>query len=380
MTAAAMAAACTAIAAACAPGCALMLGMESPEPFASTAAGSDPGGAGGAGGSAGAGGAGGASCVHRSWPERPDGVGGGDVEFWVAINSIAVQAEGEPVGLDLDGYCTCQGDESSCVPPGGGEACDDAEGVDNQLVTLFDALSLALGGADPAQYYSERASAGEWSLLLRISDYNGQANDPEIRLAWYGTYGFVGLPTWDGTDVWPIIESSVVPLAEGGDGTIDSPRSQDDHAYVADSTLVASLPADSELVLAGGASRMALRFTGALVTGTIHDEAGRWTLQDGLIAARLSEEDLFYSLSSLRDELGEPYCTDSVYYLGAKPVLCQARDILSTQGTASQPCDALAIGMGFVAWAALPGAVVPAVQPPPGCPPETDPTDDSCDP
>lgn len=306
----------------------------------------------------------------------------GDVEFWVAINSIAAEDDdGKPVGLDLDGYCTCQGEGSSCEPPpAAGQPCDADEGVDNQLVGLFQALSLALGGQDPAVYYSQRAAAGEWSLLLRVREYNGLANDPQIRLAWYGTYGFFGQPSWDGTDVWPITDSSVVPIGEGGEGTIESPRYEDPHGYVTDSTMVASLPGGSELVLAGGASRMALRFTGGLVTGTILDEAGRWTLQDGLIAARLSEEDLFYSLSSFRGEQGEAYCTDNWFYASAKPVLCQARDILSTSGTASQPCDALAIGVGFGAWAALPGAIVPAAMPTPGCPvPGLDALNDTCD-
>jgi hypothetical protein len=142
---------------------------------------------------------------------------------------------------------------------------------------------------------------------------------------------------------------------------------------------VATVPS-VPIVLAGTKQTISLTLSGAVLTGKLVESNGQWRLVQGVLAARLGLSDFFQTLSSYRDNQGNPLCTDSGFiYSTVKTSICNDADI-TVEGTLplSAPCDAVSFGMGFTADPAVVGPKVPPPTPTPGCPPATDPANDSC--
>ncbi len=348
------------------------------------------GGAGGVGGVApsGGGGSGGQDagvCAHTGIPQPPSVQdAGGDLEVVTAVHKAFMleDANGGPLGLDLDKTCTCQGEGPTCQAEEksveNGFYCDLEAGRDNAMRRLFVGLGNSIGQPDLGAFYSEAAHLGQWSLLLQVSGYNGQPDDDQVSLAAITTASFgMGFPVWDGSDVWPVSAAAFESDGKGG-VDISKPLHVDHLAYVAGGVVIANLP-ETEIVFAGTKNRLTLRATGGLFMARLVETAGGWSLRDGLIAGRLGIDELFAAFGSFRDNAGKPLCTDSIFYPTGKALFCTAPDILKGLGSPGLPCDAVSIAIGFEADPAILG--LPVVQPPPAdnCPAETDPTFDNCD-
>lgn len=361
------------LAAALGAGCATLMGMEYGKPLPEAGVGASGGG--------GSGGGGGEPCEHAAQPSPPGVVDAGDgPEFVVALRSIHVdsQPDGGAVGLDLDVTCTCQGEGPSCAHPSDDDDCDLSQGRDNALVAVLQLFGAGLGLDDVAQYFTDRAEAGLWSLLLRVRGYNGELDDDRVEVAWFQPAGFgdAGAPAWEGSDPWPIADTSLQPAADGG-LDVEHPRFVDHHAYVTGGVLVVRLP-DADLVLRGSAAHLAVSLTGAIVVGRLEPAGGRWALRDALVAGRLVEQDVFRAVSSMRATSGEPLCVDDPAYLPGKTEACASLDILAQPGVSTQPCDALSAGIAFEAEPAAIGPVQPPPALGPGCDSSVDPIHDSC--
>ncbi|MBI4701279.1 MAG: hypothetical protein HY744_08990 [Deltaproteobacteria bacterium] len=334
------------------------------------------------------GGGGQVACVSAGPPDAPDAAeAGGSAKFVLAVRKVLVieQSDGGVLGVDVDRMCTCHGEGSSCKPAlGAGDAsvCDDPEGRDNALQGLFGIIQLAMPDKDLSELYSERADAGEWSVLMRVSGYNAQENDSEVQVTSYVTtglnpHGLGPYPLWDGTDKWPI---SAACLDAGPDGapSTDYPLYTTDFAYVSDRMLVASLP-KSEMVFAGTVARIGLVITGGLVMGRLSPSPTGWRLTDGIIAGRVAIKDLFRAISGYRDEDGNALCMSSPFYDSVRNSLCKAVDTLEDLGgSPSQPCDSLSMAIGFEAQSAMLGTIMPPPDGGAGCTPDADPINDSC--
>jgi hypothetical protein len=382
-----------------ATGCELVAGLDfGATPPAGTGGGGSGGSAGGAGsggaaGSAGAGGAtggsggqGGEVCSLASYPSPPVGaMPGGTTELVVGVRSIDVGDEGgAPVGFDLDGKCTCP-DVSSCLCPDPASClaplsqksvCDAAGGIDSQAAKLFTQLSFVTNGSVGTTELSLQAESGEWSMVARVRDYNGTPDDGQVRFSLYPVVSFVstnpGMPLWDGQDEWTLASTGVGP------GGFDEPLYFDDNAYVSGGTLVASLPT-SAIELATGDSRVPLLITAGFVVAKLVNEGGKWSLRDGVLTGRWKTTDIFSMMSAFRLAGGLPICTDDMLYGVVKDKICNLRDIFSGVGTPTTACDSLSLALGFDA---DPVKVSPMVAEPPmvppGCSPQTDPANDSC--
>lgn len=342
---------------------------------------------GGAGGTAGAGGTGGTGaggptgCIRATYPPPPTtGDGPSMDDLVVAFHSIDMgdTVGADPPGLDLDFTCTCfeeAGD--TCTTGASKPRCDGPGGVDNAGSKLFQLVVDYLGdtyfGSD---YYSSSADIGEWSLLVRISGYNGTPDDPEVGVALFVSPGMemAAVPKWDGTDAWPISDDTV-----GASGTTDEPIHVSNGAYVAEGTLVATMPS-AAINLSGGTSTITVRILGGVISGKLLVEPFGARIEGGVIAARWAVKDVFAALSSYRGPNDSKLCKDgSFVYNAVKSRVCGAQDILTDPLLpASAPCDALSLGIGFTADPALLGPVVPAAVPSDGCPDGQDPADDFC--
>lgn len=323
------------------------------------------------------------ACAHRAPPPIPTDAPPGQAEdFVVALRSVDLR-EGsgtQPVGFDLDRTCSCQGEQASCREPSKTPICDSDDGIDNAAAKLFRLIQTAVGGTDKfgSAFFSMEAEQGIWSILMRVRGYNGQADDDRVEFDFYPTAGGVdkadgGVAAWDGLDSWPV---STTGLADGK--SIDSPKFRNLQAYVSNHVLVASLPQSSFALGGTGVNTVTLRLTGGIVTAEIvKTDAGGWALQNGVLAGRWTIPDIFLSLSSFRDNNGDPICTGSVAYNFGKGTICTGADILSTAGGPSDPCDALSFGLAFTADPAQLGAPVDPTLPSKFCD-GGDPAGDTC--
>jgi hypothetical protein len=367
----------------------------------------DTGGAG-----PGSGGQGGdsATCVHARWPDPPASSpsGGSDVEFVAAVRSIDI-GEGAPnlaslgpsVGYDLDQLCTGAGDGSGCLLPESANPAtskDGPGGIDNAAAVLFAAIKAFEPLLD-SQRFSEGAEKGDWSLLVRIQGYNGLPDDPAVVVSLYPSPGLRAetcvpadaLPKWDGTDAWPVGSSALKSGkgfgADGGTGTcgpgvegfsFDSPRFTDPKAYVSGGRVVANLP-DVEISAWLAMSPLVLRLKAGFFTGALVKVEGGYRIEQGVFTGRWPTSAMLRQLAaSVASDV--PVCTDNGIYTLLKEGVCDARDVASTLGGPTTPCDALSIGIAFEAYPATLGAVVPLETKESGCPPELDPANDDCSP
>ncbi len=338
------------------------------------------GGSGPVGLTGGSGGQGGQPCEHASYPEPPAVAdAGGDLNIVVALRSLllAEQTDGGALGIDLDQTCTCQGDGPSCVHDPNANHCDGPGGRDNAVADLIAMLGGAMGETKPSELFSQAAEQGEWSLLLRISEYSGNPDDDQVTVAWYLTSGLGGSPpAWDGADLWPVATDTLA--TGGGPPSVDHPLFVDESAYVSSGLLVAQLP-EARIAMRAGQSRLVINLIQVGLMGRFVEQNDGWALRDGVLTAQVDEPALFQALSSFRDNNGEALCTDDFFYTLGKTVFCATRDILVDGGSSDQPCNGFSWGAGFSADPALLGTPIDPGLQQPGCPQQTDPQFDSCD-
>lgn len=114
-------------------------------------------------------------------------------EWPSTTNEQLWQTEGpwRDIGFDLDGRCTlsaCARDElreKSCAK---GSAPDGNGCRDNQIGSIMRLARRTVLGLDELSFNCELATGG-FNVLLRISEYNGSDNDPEVRIDVYTSTG-----------------------------------------------------------------------------------------------------------------------------------------------------------------------------------------------
>jgi hypothetical protein len=326
------------------------------------------------------------ACKNATQPSPPAVVdAGGDNVFTVALRKIFLikGPNGTPLGYDIDRYCTCFGDQPSCIPPTDASTiCDDDAGRDQASVAIFQSFNLV--GLDLSSTYSTFAEQGRWSLLYTVKDYNGLPDDDHVRVEWFvaGSYSDnnpdnpgMTPPKWDGTDHWPVTPSSYV----NGDPNAGVTFS-DDFAYVTGGVLVATLKS-GQVTLAGLKNRLDIRLKTSVVTARVVQRPdGKFTLREGMIAGRVTVSDMFYMMSSYRDDNGNPLCTGDFAFNAVRGLICNGTDIQADFAQPQLPCDALSFAIGFEADPAQIGQPIPIQPSGPGCPCATDPVHESCSP
>ncbi len=329
-----------------------------------------------------------AGCTHALPPDPPSVVdAGGDISFVVASSSIDFgdKQGGNPlaIGYDLDMRCTCQGEGNGCLRESWAseEACDGPGGRDNmtgKFLTALGGLFSDLG----SESWSQGTTEGLWSLLLKVSGYNGLPDDDRVRLDWYIPAEFFYFqdggkdpPKWDGTDAWPIRTTCLVPPSDGGAWDLDKPQYFDDRAYVRDGVLVGSVSTARIHINAD----YVLEFSGGLLTAKVVNKNGAWVLEDGLVAGRWPLQNILSQISRTRDPVFDlPICTDSPVYPQIKKQICSFADVCSGVGTPTTPCDAVSAGLRFSTAPAKLGPIVETGPPNVYCAPEVDPAQDCC--
>lgn len=350
------------------------------------------------------------TCPKATWPTKPSGVDlGGGNDFVVALaafdfgesykppdDETAPEVPARDVGYDLDNKCTRNPDKPDPLMTDG-NSCrpiatwytpvhpDYKGGIDNNLSYLIHDIAAFLRGFG-TPIYNFNIQRGDVSLLMQITDYNGEPNDDSIGFIIYtpGAFsdqGNVGEPKFDGTDVWAITEDSY--------DANNQPRYVATSAYVTNGTMVATLP-NADLRLRIGMSYLELttlniRFLDPFFTAEIKkDGSGLWVLENGRIAARWRTQDLFSQLKYFPNPFpteGSPanMCLTTPTYPFVRDRVCMYTDIYSGSTTPDPVCDAISLGIGFRAVQANLGKKIPPLELATSCPEGADPIVDSCD-
>lgn len=315
--------------------------------------------------------------------------GGGTVEFVSAVRTLDYglgRDGGVPrdFGFDLDGVCTCSainGAESCRTVPDASAHCDLDDGRDSISAELL----VQFGQVNPAfsqQAINDSLRAGYYGLIVRVRNYNGNADDPNIEVAVFNSSGHDGVqdggvpstPREDGTDRWTVDPASL----RGGIAPPYIPVYLDPNAYVANHRLVATL--DFPVTFSGsfeGVTTVTIDLKGSVVVGTIAPEGSGYRIDDGMVAGRWPTNRLLPALEVLPDPFdpSRHLCGDSLGYAYVKSLVCDGQDIVADikQDNMAAPCDALSISVGFTARPALLGEVVsPPARPKPCGPQWTD--------
>lgn len=264
-----------------------------------------------------------------------------------ALDGGAPDGGGPYPGWDIE----CAPVNSGDLPSGDGALCRDNNY--GQFISLgFEPL-----GIDVQAEARELMEAGEYALMLRLSDWNGEEDDPRVTVEVVQTAfgqpagGLRGDPLrWDGTDTFFPSEAAFDDFGE--------PVLLDRTGYVVGGVVVMRIPPRSDFDFAGGARSLSVRITDATLTGRLAGDR----LEDVALSGRWPVSDFLNEL----DDLG--VCEGETLRGIVETAIRGSADVLAnpeaTPGTLV-PCDAVSVAIGFTGY---PGRWGADPQPPPALP------------
>ena len=242
-----------------------------------------------------------------------------------------------------------------------------ADGVECRDNTFGAGLSpgLAAIGIDVEAAVRARMEQGEFAVLLRLREYDGEPNDARVVADVFPTVYAIpeggrrrDAPRWDGTDAFFVADNSFAPMPA------DQAVIHDELAYVAEGRLVVHLPTRAEFLLASTGAVLRLRITDATITGRIAADPAL-PLEDALIAGRWPLTDLLTELPALG------VCETSPYRPLVETAVNSAADVLGEPRTGSGPlvpCEAISLGVAMRGYPGLWGGAAAFERPMEACP------------
>jgi hypothetical protein len=310
------------------------------------------------------------------------------------------------IGFDIDGRCT---NSATCPAARGMNAeygCVNASMVvpfdgnlcrDNQIGKLYQIGSTApdlsvFFGFTEQDTNCELRRGGD-GAILKISQYNGALNDPQVRLDMYSSLGLVKPPFWKcranpsapsvdptwpteaiwlkGPDHWIVAQQSISLAATITGPDLPDSNNADSLAYVRNGYLVAQMSEGAPFWFPGDNTPIRrLRIPmhhGVLVAKLEKAPDDTWVVNDGTLAFIALPNQL---LQAFR-EIG--YCENMCAQYGVvKAYINTNQDTLSNAYSGSTvtwfpntPCDSLSAGFAFRAMeaTALSSDIKPAIDP-----------------
>ena len=284
-------------------------------------------------------------------------------------------------GFDLDGHCTnsatCTGTNvRSCRAPTEQIAFDGSLCRDNTFASLQPVAAAVpevgkrFGIAETE--FNCNLWRGTYTVMLRISDYNGQPDDSNVRVDLYISSGLVtdrpwqcpaqdfatSYPLWRAALPWKVDPESLTgPITK--EGALPASKVADAQAYVRNGYLSAALPPDALIRFAADGKRFrgfAVKVQNSVWTGKLsRGQDNAWKIKDGLFGGRVRSSDLIQSFRQigLCPDVGlDPFYNDVVQYIQ------QNADVIS-DGTddPERDCDAMSMGVAFEASQVTPGPI-----------------------
>ena len=307
-------------------------------------------------------------------------------------------------GLDLDGVCT---NSSSCT--GGAQSCRAAaseipfDGTlcrDNRFARLQAILApvpeIGARYGMREETFNCNLHRGTYNVIVKLSGYNGQPDDPAVRVDFYTSPGLSRLPPWNcdeaDADDYPIWRASaawnidpaslVSEISEAG--SLPESKVADPKAFVRSGYLVAELPDGAQLRLAGSSNSyrsFALTTRKSVWTGALRQlQDGTWEIEDGLVAGTTRASDVLETFHELglcepKSDAAQDNDQDSFYELVNDAVRDNADMLADARVDESAACDALSFAIAFRAAQLTPGAAAASPERITCCPPSMTPED-----
>ncbi len=322
-------------------------------------------------------------CFSAGFPsdkDRPAPKAGKDrPPFFVAITKLRLGSQNEAgqedgnawmdIGFDLDGACTSSptcgidNDNAGCNQGSIPARIDGNDCRDNNFgrFEVFVAQTPEVG----AKYrlndtqFNCGLCAGYYNFLIRVSGYNGEQDDDDVRL---DIYPSIGLETTTGIDCSTATQPSTLcwlstdpfildetGFAEPKTGdALPTAKVFDAHAYIKQGYIVATLPDDSSFWFptepADGVNTFPIRIQKAIVTGRVEKgQDGTIVVRDGVIAGRVKKDDVIggFRQIGLCENEGQLYKTMVNYVSSNLDVLADGTNAPTSD------CDALSVAVGF---------------------------------
>ncbi len=291
------------------------------------------------------------------------------------------------LGFDLDGLCTASPTCSAaatdnirtCKPLLADMAADGEYCRDNQVGLLdynLDTLPQTSGKyVATATQLSCSLCQGGYNLLVRLSGYNGQLDDPSVRVDLYPSPGLKTLKNvdcskeiwdkkacWTTRDAFTLDESAIEGTAMIGE--LGSATFYDPSAFVKSGWLVAQLPPNTPYGLVsmhpGVPPMVRIAINNGVLAMRLVKGTGGWSVPEGVLAGSTR-------LSALIDEFSRLGLCDQTAPAAAalvKTFMESAADMLSTGARSpNTPCDSLSLGLGLRAREATIGSPIPIAAP-----------------
>lgn len=302
--------------------------------------------------------------------------------FVMAVDQAVVDPDKAP-GFDLDGVCTCEnGAAGSCVSQAKASRdalfCDLDGGIDNTAGKVAKGASVLSNNSIDA-VTNRLISSGRRTLLFELGRYNGRANDNDVALGALVAEGIVA-PTCPGSTL-DTSTNTYSPGRCGKDEWVVSPASIFGNTpivvgtgFVRDYQLVVELTTP---LMVPFTLESSFRVEESIVTGRIvplgedltprdatrpptTGERSLYRIEQGLIAGRVATSETLKTLGSFRQG-GVPLCATAAFDAIRERICSNADLALSPDGgsgaAGGSPCDALSMGVGFVAVPAVRGGV-----------------------
>jgi hypothetical protein len=308
-------------------------------------------------------------CELATWPQRPaEGPAGDGPDLLFALEDVDVAGTaGISSRTSIDLYQDCTSPEAdTCRSASAQQHSDGPGGRDNALATLNTGVDLP-SALDFAPLLRADLAHGRTGLLIKVAGYNGGRDDRTVRLSFYssaglerpsadrdaGADGDAGdlVPTFTKADRWSISPGDLI----GDPSERVSGRSAIE-AYVVNGVLVASF--DAPFLLGG----MEFALTTAALVADLELDPPR--LENGVIVGRWDLAKAISAFGGLSSG-GQPICRQPLYpgiLLGA----CAVADVRGarTEDGQNRPCNALSVGIGFIASEATMGglAFIPPIE------------------
>jgi hypothetical protein len=321
-------------------------------------------------------------CPHAFPPPEPEAAPvSGDIVFTVVARSVtfARDADAGPdaaIGFDLDNTCTCPKAES-CKPfVARNTLCDDERGRDNAMQALV-AEARDVYGFDIDDNANTSVDKGASGILMQVQNYNGEPDDPDVRVATLVSPGLYTVlpdggtgpqvtPTFTPADRWATLPDQVAPR-----DLVIAPVSTG-RGYVKDYTLV--VRNDVTLRFRPG---MRMTFPDALIVAHITKlQDGSWSVDRGTVSGRWPVTNVLKVFGAVEQprNSGNYLCTSPLLanvFAELKKRACEGADIAANAAddNTGAVCDAASGAFSFIA--------APASLGPPVVSPDLDPCGDA---
>jgi len=306
----------------------------------------------------------GAGCTDPGYPPAPtkDSPDAGDFTVIVALNTIdfGLSTDGGPphaAGLNLDRACTVSTGTESCVSGALGTnftnyVVDKTDsGIDNAGGSLIQYISK-MGPAFTPENINGRLQQGQYGVVLQITGYNGQADDTQVAVSFFPSFGLnvdAGI-TNTPSDLWRVDPADL--------GAAETSQWIDTTAYVVGGKVVAHFAqAPLKLTVDENNPLLTLRFDDAVMTADlVLDGNNTFRLTNGIVSGRVKTDQFLGSVDQLFYNPDGPntfICVNPIFRGFIQTTVCGARDIMSNslQDNMKLPCDAFSAGAAFDTYA-----------------------------